>query len=78
MWTYDTPMPCRTLENKLYTLKHQDKWKQRTILDWLKNERYCLDFANECYLMNFILNSYVKSEFYCLESLQKIKHYYTV
>ena len=26
------------LENKLYTLKHQEKHKQITILDWLKNE----------------------------------------
>jgi hypothetical protein len=45
-------------ENKLYTLKHQGKCKQITILDWLKKLiLFSFDFANDCYFMNFILNS---------------------
>jgi hypothetical protein len=57
MWTYYILVPCSMLENKLYALKHQEKCKQITILGWLKNEIYCFDFANDCYLINVILKS---------------------
>jgi len=43
------------VENKLNPLKHQEKCKQIAILDWLKSEIYCFDFANDCYLINSIL-----------------------
>ena len=50
-------MMCSTLENKLYTLKRQEKCKQITIMDQLKNKISCFEFANDCYFTKFILNS---------------------
>jgi hypothetical protein len=32
----DIPVTCSKLENKLYTLKHQEKGKQITILEFKK------------------------------------------
>jgi len=65
------------LENKLYTLKHQEKHKQITIFDWLK-ELFCFDFENDCYFMNFIITVNEKVSFTVLKVCKKIKHYYTV
>ena len=33
----DILVTCSKLKNELYTLQHQEKWKQIIILDWLKN-----------------------------------------
>jgi hypothetical protein len=40
------------LENKLYTLKYQEKRTNNNI-----QKLFCFDFENDCYFMNFILNS---------------------
>ena len=54
----DILMTCSKLENRLYTLKHLEHCKQITISDGLKKLIIvCFDFANDCYFMNFILNS---------------------
>jgi 5'-deoxynucleotidase YfbR-like HD superfamily hydrolase len=44
---------CSKLENKLFALNYQEKCKQITILDWLRNEIYSVLILQ----MIFILNS---------------------
>jgi len=54
----DILMTCSKLKNKLYSLKHLEECKQITILDRLKKLILVyFVFANDCYFINFILNS---------------------